>query len=172
MVLTDKLLCFFIYKLLRLKISDKTYNAIFQFIKFGIVGVSNVAISYIIYIGSLLLFQKMSILANVDYLVAQVISFILSVLWSFYWNRRMVFNEDNENVPWLQALIKTYMTYAFSELFLSTFLLYIWVEIFKVPKFLAPFFCLVVSVPINFVLNKYWAFRGKPRKGKENIINE
>ena len=95
-----------------------------------------------------------------DYLIAQVIAFVLSVLWSFYWNRKYVFNsEDGEAVPWYKALIKTYISYAFTGLFLNTVLAVLWVQILGISKMIAPIVNLLISVPLNFIMNKFWAFK-------------
>lgn len=152
---------FVVFKMLHLKISEEKWNAFVQFVKFGLVGVSNTVISYVIYVVSLLLFQKNNLLPKSDYLVSQVIAFILSVLWSFYWNRKYVFDADNENVPWVQALIKTYISYAFTGLFLNTILSIFWVQVVGLSKMIAPIINLLVSVPLNFIMNKFWAFKKK-----------
>ena len=80
----EKIIDFILCRLLRLKINETQWEALMQFVKFGIVGLSNTVISYVIYVGTLILFQKNNLIPSVDYLVAQVIAFILSVLWSFY----------------------------------------------------------------------------------------
>lgn len=156
----NKIIGYILRKILRLNISDEKMDALMQFIKFGIVGLSNTVISYVIYVGVLLLFQKNKIIPTIDYLVAQVIAFILSVLWSFYWNNKYVFQKkDDEERNLLQSLIKTYISYAFTGLFLNSILSLLWVEIVHIPKMVAPIINLLVSVPINFLMNKFWAFR-------------
>lgn len=141
-----------------------------QFIKFGIVGLSNTILSYVIYVTALLGFQKMVLFPKVDYLIAQLIGFVLSVLWSFYWNNRIVFvkSEDTER-NLFTALLKTYVSYAFTGLFLNSILSVLWVEIFHLSKLLAPIINLLVSVPINFLLNKFWAFRGKKKESAGSV---
>ena len=146
-------------KIFRLRINEKQWETLIQFVKFGVVGLSNTIISYIIYVVALLLFQNNNLIPKVDYLVAQIIAFILSVLWSFYWNNKFVFEkEENEERNILQALIKTYISYAFTGLFLNSILSLLWVEIIGIPKIIAPISNLVVSVPLNFIMNKFWAF--------------
>lgn len=132
-----------------------------QFIKFGIVGLSNTIISYVIYVVSLLIMQKYQMLPKTDYLVAQFFGFVLSVLWSFYWNRRFVFKEGAEKVSWPVALLKTYASYAFTGILLNSILSFLWVEYLHIPKLIAPVINLLVSVPLNFILNKFWAFGEK-----------
>lgn len=157
---------FVVFKILHLKISEETWDKFLQFVKFGIVGLSNTVISYVVYLVSLLLLQKNSILPNVDYLVAQFVGFLLSVLWSFYWNRKYVFNADTEDVPWPQALLKTYISYAFTGIFLNSILSILWVQMLGISKLIAPIINLLVSVPLNFVLNKFWAFKSKENEKK------
>ena len=131
--------------------------------KFSVVGLSNTVVHYVIYVICLLLLQKAGLFPSTDYLIAQVIAFALSVLWSFYWNRKFVFKADNEKVPWPQALLKTYISYAFTGLFLNSVLAVLWVQVVHIPKLFAPIANLLISVPINFFLNKLWAFRESKR---------
>ena len=159
--LIEKTLYFIVYKIFPLKLADDKWDAFLQFVKFGIVGVSNTIISYLLYVISLFVLRTIEVSPKIDYLIAQFIGFVLSVLWSFYWNRKMVFKADKDKVPWLQALVKTYISYAFSGLFLSTVLSIIWVQLIGIDKILAPILNLVISVPINFILNKFWAFKEK-----------
>lgn len=149
-----------IFKAVGKELSDEAFDAFMQFVKFGIVGVTNTLISYVLYAVSLWLFQKAGILPKADYLVAQMIAFILSVLWSFYWNDKMVFvQEDGQNRVWWKALLKTYVSYSFTGLFLNSILLVLWVQVLGISEYLAPLLNLLFSVPINFLINKFWAFK-------------
>ena len=152
----------FLRKVLHLKINDKQWETLVQFVKFGIVGLSNTIISYVIYIVALLIFQQNQWMPTWDYLVAQIVAFILSVLWSFYWNNKYVFSKQEDmHRNLLHALLKTYISYAFTGLFLNSVLSLLWVEILHISKLIAPIINLLVSVPLNFIMNKFWAFREK-----------
>ena len=159
--LMRKILEFIVFKILQLKFSEKIWEQLIQFVKFGIIGLSNTIISYVIYVITLLFLQKHQYFPQIDYLIGQFIGFIISVLWSFYWNRKYVFDADNEKVPWPQALLKTYVSYAFTGIFLNSILSVLWVEWFGIPKIVAPIINLLISVPLNFILNKFWAFKNK-----------
>lgn len=124
-----------------------------QFIKFGLVGVSNTIISYIVYI--------IGIRLGWHYLLASIAGFIISVINSFYWNNRYVFRkEDGEQRSIVKAFIKTFLAYAGTGLVLNNVLLVLQVSILQVPKWLAPLLNLTITIPLNFVLNKIWAFKG------------
>lgn len=157
--LMETVMRFFLKKIFRLKLSQDKYDALIQFVKFGIVGLSNTVVSYVIYVVSLLLLQKAGLLPKIDYLVAQFIGFVLSVLWSFYWNNKFVFQDSEGKRNLWQALLKTYMSYAFTGLFLNSILSLLWVEVFQWSKMIAPMINLLVSVPLNFIMNKFWAFK-------------
>lgn len=155
----DRIMRFVVYKILHLNISEENWEKILQFVKFGIVGFSNTVVSYAVYVAALLPLQKNNLLPSIDYLVAQFAGFVISVLWSFYWNRKYVFEADKDEVPWLQALLKTYISYAFTGIFLNSVLSILWVQYLNISKMVAPIINLLINVPINFILNKFWAFK-------------
>lgn len=152
-------------KILKKDYADNQHAAFMQFVKFGIVGVSNTVISYVLYAATLLILQKADLFPKTDYLWAQIVAFILSVLWSFYWNNKMVFvaSEESERV-WWKALIKTYISYSFTGLLLNSILLILWVKICGMSEFVAPILNLLISVPLNFLINKFWAFKANNKK--------
>ena len=153
---------FLFVKILGQKYTEIQHEAFMQFVKFAIVGVSNTVISYAVYAVTLLILQSVEILPKTDYLLAQIVAFALSVLWSFYWNNKMVFTaEEGTNRIWWKALIKTYISYSFTGLFLNSILLILWVKLLHMSEFIAPIINLIISVPLNFIINKLWAFKEK-----------
>ena len=83
-------------------------------------------------------------------------------------SNKFVFKEDEskEKRVWWKTLIKTYLAYAFTGLGLSNLISHVGVNVFHLSKYIPPLINLVVAVPINFVLNKFWAYGQK--KGKED----
>ena len=119
-----------------------------QFVKFGIVGLSNTFISLGIY--------YVLIYFGINYIIANTVGFIISVLNSYYWNSKYVFKKSDKGN--LKPLIKTFMSYGVTFL-LGTTLLFVMVHYLHVSKVLAPILNLVISIPVNFLLNKFWAFK-------------
>ena len=151
-----------LFKIVHKELTEEVVTAFMQFVKFGIVGVSNTVISYVLYALSLLAFQKLGILPRADYLVAQVIAFVLSVLWSFYWNNKFVFTVGNgQKRNLLKALLKTYISYGFTGIILNNILSWLWITQFSISKLIAPLINLIISVSLNFVINKFWAFKAE-----------
>lgn len=157
-----------LFKILKIKYSEKLQKGTVQFIKFGIVGVSNTLIGYVIYVISLYILRANKMFANCDYLIAQVAMFLLSVLWSFFWNNKVVFTKtEGKSRNIFIALIKTYISYAFTNLFVSSIFLYVLVDIIKINEYVAPIVCLIVTVPLNFIIQKIWAFKEVRNENKE-----
>lgn len=130
-----------------------------QFIKFGVVGLSNTLLSYVIYLLAWKGLGTLGFQSTTRYLLAQVLAFILGVLWSFYWNNKVVFTGSTSARRRWVVLMKTFLSYSFTGLFLNSFLLMLWVQVFQISELVAPLLNLVISVPLNFLLNKYWAFK-------------
>lgn len=137
-----------------------------QFIKFGIVGFSNTIISYLVY--------AVLTYFGIPYVAANVVGFVVSVLNSFFWNNKYVFKKSNnqERNLWF-ALIKTFIAYSTTGLILNNILLVLLVEKLAVSKYIAPIFVLIVTIPLNFVINKYWSFSNRKKdvhnyESKEN----
>lgn len=142
----------------KMKINPGKFKNLIQFIKFGIVGITNTVISYGIY--SLVLFSLKGFDLSSDYIIGNIVSFILSVLWSFYWNNRFVFKaKDGEKRNIWLTLFKTYVAYGFTGIVLSNILSFIWIDKFGISKYISPILNLFISVPLNFIINKMWAFR-------------
>lgn len=137
----------------KLGITDKEsfIKFVVQFIKFGIVGFSNTAISLGIY--------YIFVFINEDfYLIGNAVGFIVSVLNAYYWNSKYVFKKTEKGN--VKQIIKTYTAYG-STFLLSTGMLFVLVDLMSVSEKIAPLITLAVTIPLNFLLNKFWTFKEK-----------
>lgn len=134
-------------------------TSIEQFVKFIIVGISNTIISFLLYAVFRYLFQKLQLFEK-EYIIASVLSFLLSVLWSYYWNNKFTFKKvENEfRIVW-KTILKIYVAYSFASLLLNNVLLFVFVEEYNISKDIAYLMCIVITIPINYFLNKFWAFK-------------
>lgn len=149
-----------IFEVFHIQISDGAAGSLLQFIKFGIVGLSNTAISYALNIITLLLMRPLNVAW--DFVAGNTIAFVLSVLWSFYWNNRFVFTkQEGEKRAILPALLKAYVSYAFTGIVLNNILSALWIHVMGISKYIAPLLNLIISVPLNFLINKFWTFKPK-----------
>lgn len=152
--LMESTMRFVFTRILHIKISGENWNKICQFMKFGMVGISNTIISYITYV--------LLIAMDMHYLLASFLGFWVSVINAYYWNNKYVFKaNNNEKRTWWCTFVKTFAAYAGTGLVLNNILLILWVDIFKLNEALGPLINLLITIPLNFMLNKYWAFRSK-----------
>ena len=126
-------------------------TTIFQFVKFGIVGVSNTAISLIVY--------YIIYWINPEwYMIGNIAGWVISVSNAFFWNNRYVFKSQSEGMRQLLKRIgKTYLSYGATFL-MSTACLYVEVDILPWSAIICPIINLVLTIPLNFLLNKFWTF--------------
>lgn len=149
----EKILHAFLYEIVRIQLSESDWNKIMQFIKFGVVGIVNNIISYGVYV--------LLVSINVHYVLANIVGFSASVFNAYYWNNKYVFKDTSGYRVWWKTFIKTYISYAGTGIVLSNILLFIWIELFHIPQVVAPAINVVIMVPINFFINKYWAYKVK-----------
>lgn len=161
---------------------------IIQFIKFGLVGVSNTLVNYLV-------FEICRLVFGLDIVVSNTLGFLISVLNAYFWGSRFVFKEDKtkEKRVWWRVLLKTYASYALGFV-INTVLLLFWIDLVNVGQYfsfvgnfigwcsgffaflpsglseeklsdlIAPILNMFVTIPINFILNKFWAYRQKSKK--------
>ena len=129
-------------------------TSIRQFIKFGLVGVSNTLVSWACYYFFLWIDESL-------YLIGGIVGTVVSIANAFFWNDKYVFKSDNND--WqskLKRLGRTYISYGGTSL-LGMVLLWVEVNCFNISKVIAPPINLAITVPLNFLINKYWTFSGR-----------
>ena len=122
------------------------------------VGLSNTLVSYGVNV--LVLFSLQNANLSWDYIAGNVVAFLTSVLWSFFWNRRLVFRQNEKKRGSLgKSLLKTYASYALTGIVLNNIMSYALIYQLGISKYIAPAINVLISVPLNFILAKFWAFR-------------
>lgn len=127
------------------------FKLAWQFFKFGLVGVSNTAVSMGIY--------YLFLWINPDlYMVGSILGTILSILNAFIWNDLFVFTGNPKDIKSiLKRLIKTYVSYGGTSI-LSNVLLWAEVSLLSLSKVYAPIINLIITIPLNYLINKFWTF--------------
>lgn len=142
---------------------NKLKVLIMQFIKFGIVGAINTVLSYAITNTCYYLFHFHAQISN-------MLAFVITVFISFILNGKFVFNENNEKKCFWKSLLKVYASYSITGLFLTAILLFIEEQLLGIPHYIATLMNLIVTIPINFLLNKFWAFKNKGETNETKSI--
>ena len=152
-------------RVLHIDMTPQMQDRLVQFIKFCMVGLTNTAVSYLVNICTLFLLSRIAPGFRYDYVIANVTAFLVSVYWSFYWNSRKVFHlSTKDRALRRRALLKTYMCYALTGILLNNVLSTLWIRVLGISKYVAPLINLAITIPVNYLTNKYWAFAQKPEK--------
>ena len=139
----------------RLGVESKAdfWRLVWQFTKFGLVGVSNTAVSMAVYYFFLWLNPNL-------YMLGSVLGAVLSILNAFIWNDLFVFTGNPKDIKSvLKRRLKTYVGYGGTSI-LSNVLLWLEVALFNVSKVYAPIVNLLITIPLNYLINKFWTFKG------------
>ena len=152
-------------------------DTILQFIKFGIVGAFNTVLSYSIYTISYYVLDFNMHISN-------AMGFVISVFSAYLLQSCFVFKQETDikGRIWWKVLIKTYISYSFTGLILTEILLVFWIDVLDLEQYLrgicqwlyrknitiesndlavsvAPLLNMLITIPTNFLINKYWAYR-------------
>jgi putative flippase GtrA len=127
-----------------------------QFIKFGIVGVSNTLLTFIVYTLLLKVF-------GVWYIAASAIGFTIGAVNGFVLNRRWTFagHVGDALTPVRWAIVQG------GGLGINLLLLYVFVHDAGLDKLLAQAFATVVVTITTFMINRAWTFRHDPGLASE-----
>jgi putative flippase GtrA len=135
----------------RLKKQNLGVDFVIQFTKFSVVGLSNTLIAYITF--------SFCIFLGLHYIASNLISFIISIINAYYWNNRIVFRQKEKQRNQLITFLKTLMSYASTGLVLSGIILFFLIEKLYISSYIAQLLVLIITVPLNFLLNKFWTFK-------------
>ena len=117
-----------------------------QFLKFGIVGLSNSIITFVVY--SILVF------CGSNYIVANVIGYCAGVVNSYIWNSKFVFKRQQSKVLFTKFIIVNIIT-----LGINTMTIFILIDKLYYGKYVSQLLTIFISMIINYTLNKFWTFK-------------
>ncbi|MCM3654660.1 GtrA family protein [Metabacillus litoralis] len=118
-----------------------------RLLKFGTVGIFNTLIT----IGSFMLLLSV----GVNYLLANIISYGLGVINSYYWNKNWVF----EAMPGQKNLFLKFVVVNLITLLINTLSLYLLVDHLGIHPIIGQFISTGIGMVINYLLNKRWTFK-------------
>ena len=117
-------------------------------IKFSIVGVSNTLLNFVIFI----LLNNIGI----NYIVASIIAYSISIINSYFWNSRLVFKYDNKNK---KSILIKFIILNLIGLSINAVLMATLVGVLAIKKIVAMFIVSLLVMCINYILNKIWVFK-------------
>lgn len=134
-----------ILKKLNIKLSNDKYNLLVQIFKFFIVGVIATIIDFIIYY---ICYNKFEI----DPLIANIISFSISVIYNYIASVKWVFATDkNKNK---KVLFIEFISLSILGLLLTELLLFIFINLLSFNKMISKIIATIITMVFNFVTRK------------------
>lgn len=135
-------------------------KVVLQFIKFGMVGVSNTLLSLLVTYAVIAVFRLCFHITSTWSLdIATTVGYLAGVCNSYFWNKRYVF-KDGKETSQKKAFAKMFVCYGVTYL-LSMLIMNVLVDYCHVPGIIAPIPRLIITIPLNFIANKLWAFKDK-----------
>ncbi|WP_377863725.1 GtrA family protein [Bacillus sp. R86525] len=117
-----------------------------KLLKFSLVGIFNTLITIISYF--------ILVKLGMNYLVANILSYLIGVANSYYWNKNWVFQSSGKSL----LIFTKFLTVNLIVLAFNTLSLFILVDKFSINEFIAQIFAISIGMIINFSLNKIWTF--------------
>ena len=121
---------------------------IVRFVKFGMVGVLNTLVNWIIFF----ILNRL----GMYYIFSNVIAYSISTIHSYLWNTLWVFKYKDKAST--DTTFK-FVTLNVVGLLLNTAILYILVDLFNLNKMLGLIITTIIIMFINYAVNKIWVFK-------------
>lgn len=132
---------------------------IFQFVRFGIVGVGNTVIDFLVYYAltrGFTFFEQHQILAA-------VVAFLIAGLNGFFWSKHWTFKVKEK---YRHAQLVRFYVAAGAALAINTGVLWILLDHLRMYDLIAKLIASMAAGVFNFALQKFWAF-GIPKSQDE-----
>lgn len=135
-----------------------------QFVKFGLVGICNTFVHLAIY------YLTYNLLGWNE-LICNAVAFAVSVTNAYWLNCVYVFRKQYTRKEHAWAYLRTVASYGMTGLVLNSLLLLLWINVCGISANIAPLINMLFTIPLNFVLNKWFAFRA-PTRAAESAVRE
>lgn len=126
----------------------KIYEQHKEVINYLIFGVLTTLVSVVSY--------RFFTLIGINYLISNLLSWIISVTFAYFTNRKYVFESKSNN--YLKELI-LFFSSRITSLLIEMALMFILVDLIKIDDFIAKILCQVVVIVINYILSKLVVFK-------------
>ncbi len=132
----------------------KLYKKYSEIINYLIVGGLTTLVSILVYA----LFTKVF---NVNYMLSNVISWIVSVSFAYVTNKKFVFKSKCDNEMDVLFEIYQFFKYRLFSLVIDILLMYVFVEIINIDDMIAKVIVQVIVIALNYVFSKLFVFKKK-----------
>lgn len=93
---------------------------------------------------------------HINYMIANVISWIISVLFAYITNRIFVFKSKSENIV---LEIYQFFKYRIFSFLIEIFLMYVFVELINIDDMISKVIVQIIVIILNYVFSKLFVFK-------------
>ncbi|MBQ3866090.1 MAG: GtrA family protein [Clostridia bacterium] len=155
-----------ILKPFHVTLSEKQWAGLMQFMRFAVIGVFNTAINLAFSYVTLFITDRagwdgtIGSVGGFDRHLATLMGFLASCVNSYLFNSRYTFDAGGKKTAGehLRAFVKVLISYSFANLLLGWALNVLWGYV-GMNRYLGLLLNVLISIPINFVMNKFWAYK-------------
>lgn len=122
-----------------------------EVVKYIFFGVLTTLINYVVY------FQGISLI-KINYLLANIIAWIVSVVFAYITNKYYVFEKKDNTIYILIKEIFLFFSARIISVIIETSILFIGIEIINVQSYIVKIIASVFVVVINYFFSKYFIF--------------
>lgn len=154
-----------ILRVLKIEWSVEQWTAFVQFVDYCIVGVINVVVNYLVYTAVVLLLRLTDWdgvwlgIPDCNVHLATIIAFIAMIVNSFYWNSRYTFGTADVPASRRKVMFVKVACSYFIAMLVQLAANVLFCTVLGLPELLINPIDQVITIPVSYVLNKYWAFR-------------
>jgi len=128
------------------------YKKYEEIVNYLIVGVLTTLVSIIVYA----IFTK---LFHVNYMISNVFSWIVSVLFAYVTNKKYVFKSKCDSKKKVFIEIYQFFKYRILSFFIDVLLMYVFVEIITLDDMIAKVIVQIIVIVLNYVFSKLFVFK-------------
>lgn len=124
-------------------------------------GINYLIFGFLAFVLNYLLFCLFEGILHMDYMVATVISWVLTVVFAYWTNHTFVFKSKNADKV---SLIKEFSSFIGARVateLLEVFMMYIMVDVMQINSYISKLTAQVVVIVVNYIFSKLWIFTEK-----------
>jgi len=127
----------------------KKYDEIIRYLIIGV-------LTTIVSISSFYLFNTC---IHIYYLISDVLSWIISIIFAFIMNKIFVFKSKNKSKDETIYEFVNFTKYRILSLLIDMFIMFIFISIFKIDELISKIFVQFVVVVLNYIFSKFFVFK-------------
>ena len=127
----------------------KKYKEIINYLIFG-------GLTTLVSIGTYAIFTK---IFNIDYLVSNVLSWVIAVLFAFITNKLFVFESKSKDKALVSKEITNFFFFRIVSLVLEMVIMYVFVDLLAINDLITKIIAQIIVILANYIFSKVFVFK-------------